>query len=571
MRRPPSHNRSGQTLGDLVQGACPPHPSLIPPQEILDLVKLLNPVNQSESGLSKLFDRLSKDIYRNQSPLNVGIFEGAFDPPHRGHEETARAAIGIGNLDLLIVTCYPSAHRWKPHLSAHGSRLEMTASYFKDDPWTLVSPLPRGDLERLLRKHLTTGVIGSDTFNRFIASGIPANFNTDKILVTERSDSPLEIAPITLDGRPVLYIGATQLAFNTSSSTELRATLRGLTSGSSPSMLNAETIRIAQARKLYPATAQSLEPEVHPSPTTGPLEGLPTRYRSCSIAPRRGLMNGLLSESFLHEVRNQTGEVVAFRKTLPPHRDPLQSLADELYGLEHFNKLNLSNVHAPHAILDEAHPSLWIDRAPGETLASLLTGYERGERSLADACAGLQGVGAMLRELHSRYPLPFSPAASTIIQRHMDEVAALVAAAPTWQINAPSCQRVLQGFYEAGNSLLTKGVTCSLVHGDANCGNFLWSASDKTVWVIDLQRFGTQLRTQEPAFSSYEYHQFISSLHYFPNFGFRGVRGHAEYLMKALEEAYGALPPAEQTFFQARWTLQRLLGRHLRVIPPQAR
>lgn len=134
----------------------------------------------------------------------------------------------------------------------------------------------------------------------------------------------------------------------------------------------------------------------------------------------------------------------------------------------------------------------------------------------------------------------------------------------------PACQRALSEFHEAGEALVKTGARCSLVHGDANCGNFLWDANQRTVWAIDLQRFGTQLRSCEPGFPSYEYHQFLSSLNYFPNFGFRGVQGNSEHLLSALREAYGELPPAENAFFQSRWTLQRLLGRHHRVLPPKS-
>ena len=568
MHDPRAKNHSQSNLSNPLQGTLPRDGGFYKHHTILDLVTSLRVVNHSEKYLKGLIDRLS-DIMRQQTrPLRVGIFEGAFDPPHRGHEETARAAIGIANLDLLIVSCYHSAHQWKPHLSPHDARLEMTASYFKRAPWTVVSPLARNALEQLLQSHITTGVIGSDTFNRFLALGIPKGFNTDSILVTERRDYPLKSAPITLNGHPVLYVGATQLAFNTSSSTEIRASLGNRPGASIHPMLNEQTARIARTRDLDRLASSTLQPGGSPRPIPERPEG---PYQSHSITRRRGLMNGLLSESFIDEAQTRSGETVAFRKTRPPHRDPLKSLSDELFGLKEFNRLNLPNAYAPPARLVEEPLSLWVERAPGETLTSLLIGYERGQRSAKDALAGLQGVGAMLRALHSKRLLPSSLSASTIVRMHLDEVKALTAACPTWQINEPACQKALQEFHDAGESLLRTGARCSLVHGDANCGNFLWDARHRTVWVIDLERFGAQLRTNYLGLPSYEYHQLISSLHYFPNFGFRGVQGRSEYLLRGLQEAYGELPPAENTFFSARWTLQRLLGRHLRVVPPQGR
>ena len=572
--REPTHNPAseaynGAPLRELSHGALPRSSSLIPPQDILDLIRALDPANQSPRGLSHLLDRLSQIARSQERPLRVGIFEGAFDPPHRGHEETARAAIGIGNLDLLVVTCYPSAHQWKPNLSPHEARLEMTSSYFKDDPWTVVSSHSRSALEQLLQNHSTTGVIGSDIFNRFLASGIPANFSTDSIIVTERRDSPLRSAPVTFQGRPVLYIGGTQLAFNATSSTEIRAHLSSITNTSIPMMLNEDTARIARTHGLYlngnPTSHIAVPP---PAPQLHP-EHLPERFRGCSITARHGLMNGLLSESFLDEVRSETGEIVAFRKTLPSYRSPLKSLSEELFGLEEFNKLRLANARAPQALLTQQPVALWVERAPGETLTTLLIDYERGERSLQEAIAGLQSVGATLRELHDQRSLPFSHSASMLLRKHIDEARALTASAPDWQVQEPSCRKALLDLNEAGESLLRTGARCGLIHGDAHCGNFLWDANQQTVWAIDLQRFGIQLQTNEPAFPSYEFHYFLDALLYFPNFGFRGIRGHSRQLLAAFHEAYGELPPAENTFFAARWMLQRLLGRYQRVVQPQ--
>lgn len=565
---PTREKESLRALDDLCLNTLPHNADLIPSAAILELVRSLHPINQSEEALSQLLERLCTIIHDYDRPLRVGIFEGAFDPPHRGHEETARAAIGIGNLDLLVVNCYPSAHHWKPNLSPQPARLEMTASYFKEDAWTVVSPLPRTELERLLRKHITTGVIGSDTFNRFLSSGVPKDFNTNSILVTERRDSPLQSAPETLNGRPVIYVGASQLAFNGSSSTEIRANIHTTANQSAAPMLNEPTTRIAHALNLYSKPHSVFQSEEPPVEVAKRPNDPPYKYRSCFLSPRRGLMNGLLSESFLDEVKDPRGEVIAFRKTLPPHREPAQSLSDELLGLREFNALNLPKAHAPEALLAEQSLALWIERAPGETLASLLIGYERGERSLHDTCAGLQGIGATLRELHTGHRLPCTPNAYAILKKHFEEVNTLVSSAPAWRTKEPEYQRALQEFHAAGESLLKTGSLCSLVHGDANCGNFLWDADHQTVWAIDLQRFGTQLRIKESAFPSYEYHQLLSSLHYFPNFGFRGIQGRSDYLLDALREAYGELPPAEDAFFRSRWTLQRLLGRHERVKPP---
>lgn len=278
-------------------------------------------------------------------------------------------------------------------------------------------------------------------------------------------------------------------------------------------------------------------------------------------------MNGLLSESFIHEVRTPTGETVAFQKALPPHRSPQINLQDEALGLTEFNKLKLSHARAPRAYLSDNPLALWVERAPGETIASLLTRYERGEIGLSECREALQVLGATLRELHDKTTRPFSSAA-TLVATHKKEIDALISTASSWQLKDPICESAVQRFEESSEALGRTGVRCSLIHGDANCGNFLWDSASHTLWAIDLQRFGTQLRTNQPGFPSYEYHQLLSALSYFPNLGFRGLRGGGERLLGALNEAYGEIPPAEHAFFESRWTIQRLLGRHLRVVPP---
>jgi hypothetical protein len=52
----------------------------------------------------------------------------------------------------------------------------MTSTYFRDDPRTVISPLQRNALERLFAGQLTVGIIGSDTFNRFLRAGVAHDY-----------------------------------------------------------------------------------------------------------------------------------------------------------------------------------------------------------------------------------------------------------------------------------------------------------------------------------------------------------------------------------------------------------
>lgn len=540
-----------------------------PSRELALLVDELSPQNLSPHQRLELANRLSSATRLCQRPLRIGIYEGAFDPFHRGHEETARAAIGLGNLDLLVVTCYSSAHPLKPDLSPHDIRLHMTSTYFHGDPLTVVSPLQREALEKLFVGHLTVGVIGSDTFNRFLRTGVAHDFNTTSIFVAERTSEPLISAPATLEGRSVLYLGSTQLAFNRSSSTDIRRSLMACDNDLSPRMLNDSTTKIARAKRLYESRRGEMYSAPIISQTESELVTSPERYRSCVIVPHKGLTNGLLSESFLHRVVSPSGETIAFRKALPAHREPRLNLSDELLALERFNQLEVEAARAPAAHLEEEPLSLWIQRAPGETIADLLTGYERGERSLAQACDALQAVGKALRSLHDKSALPFSTRAMRLFEKHIEETNTLITRCAPWQLEEPACKETILAFQQATDALRQTGLRCSLVHGDANCGNFLWDASQRTVWAIDLQRCGTQLRTGAPDFPIHDYHSLVHSLHYYPNIGFQGSRGGQSCLLEALRRGYGDIPAEEDRFFQARWALYRLLGRTLRIIPPR--
>ena len=65
-------------------------------------------------------------------PRRIGVFGGAFDPPHRGHTALAQAALDHLDLDLLLVVPTGTAwHKSRP-LSDAQHRLAMCALAFGD-------------------------------------------------------------------------------------------------------------------------------------------------------------------------------------------------------------------------------------------------------------------------------------------------------------------------------------------------------------------------------------------------------------------------------------------------------
>ena len=74
------------------------------------------------------------------SPQRIGLYGGAFDPPHGAHVALARAAVGQLRLDRLVVL--PTGQAWHKArtLSAAQHRLAMACLAFEQVPNVVVDP-----------------------------------------------------------------------------------------------------------------------------------------------------------------------------------------------------------------------------------------------------------------------------------------------------------------------------------------------------------------------------------------------------------------------------------------------
>jgi nicotinate-nucleotide adenylyltransferase len=70
----------------------------------------------------------------------IGLYGGAFDPPHLAHHALAQAAIAQYELDVLIIL--PTGQAWHKsrHLTAHKHRLAMAKLGFCDVPQARIDP-----------------------------------------------------------------------------------------------------------------------------------------------------------------------------------------------------------------------------------------------------------------------------------------------------------------------------------------------------------------------------------------------------------------------------------------------
>jgi len=75
--------------------------------------------------------------------MKIGIFGGAFNPPHIGHVESANSAVFLHDLDKLIVipTGKPPHKRLPPGTPEPDKRLQMTINAFTDSKNTFVSDM----------------------------------------------------------------------------------------------------------------------------------------------------------------------------------------------------------------------------------------------------------------------------------------------------------------------------------------------------------------------------------------------------------------------------------------------
>lgn len=527
----------------------------------------LHPQNHSTDEFEALLTRVLDIGQSKRGIIRIGMYDGSFDPPHYGHVETMRAAVQVARLDLVVLNCHPKPSTMKPNLSPHPVRTEMLSSYFQGDPLAIVSPLSRAEIEATLAPHRIIGIIGSDAFNRFLSQGIAEDFNTDEIFVSERRDHPLPTAPVSLEGRRVWYIGRSQLAQNDTCSTAIRETLAASNQGPHHPMINASTAQLARTNSLYspPKNPSSCIPVSTQHTSSMPDFTVPEMYKGHQIIQRIGLENGLLSESYICEVRSQAGDTVAYMKTLPPHRDPHNMLKDEASGLAFCNQLMIPGVSSPEAHFCSEPPSLWVTKAPGETVGSLITKYDRGLVSDGDVYRALNAVGAFLKELHTRHRQPFDTKAQDLLEIYIEHHEKVLECGDPLELQDRAVQEAVEIFRAESQYLRTAGLYCALLHGDANCGNFLWDIDSKHLSVIDLQRLGTQLRKDDRGFAAFECRSLLNVLGYYPNIGFQGVRGGLEKAEAAFRAGYGEINQHEDRFFSSIRFIRRALAGNERV------
>jgi nicotinate-nucleotide adenylyltransferase len=124
--------------------------------------------------------------------VEVGLFGGAFDPPHLGHVAVARAARQELGIPRLVVLVAASPGHKEVHVPAE-TRLELARAAFPDDDVRL-DPYSRTiDLLRAERFDDPVFVIGADQFADFLSWQEPnAVLELTRLAVATRPGFPQE-------------------------------------------------------------------------------------------------------------------------------------------------------------------------------------------------------------------------------------------------------------------------------------------------------------------------------------------------------------------------------------------
>jgi len=165
----------------------------------------------------------------------IGVFGGAFDPPHTGHLALARAA--LAQLDLTQLRIVPTGQAWHKarDLCDAAHRLEMCRLLFSPLPAVVVddSEIRRGGpsytvdtLEALQAQRPGARLmllIGQDQ-----AAGLPHWYRADElarlaiIWVAVRPDATGHVAPLDTDLRTRFSLHSLPMAAQAVSSTDIR-------------------------------------------------------------------------------------------------------------------------------------------------------------------------------------------------------------------------------------------------------------------------------------------------------------------------------------------------------------
>lgn len=125
--------------------------------------------------------------------MSIGLYGGAFDPPHRGHVELARRAkeeLGLGKLIILV-----SAHPGHKHVETPAEvRVRMAQAAFPDDQVMVDEHARTVDT---LRAHSEWSdpvfLVGADQFCHFLTWKEPDEvLRRARIAVATRPGSPRE-------------------------------------------------------------------------------------------------------------------------------------------------------------------------------------------------------------------------------------------------------------------------------------------------------------------------------------------------------------------------------------------
>ena len=180
---------------------------------------------------------------------------GTFDPPHLGHEATAKAALVQGNLDVVVLIPNDLTPH-KPFRTQTPLRLQMLDAAFQHDskisyPESLDYGFPiirgvMGFIHKNLNPAKIVGIIGSDVASSTLKTYFLNSFGIDEWMILTRENESLDDIPKMIQASPAQsFVGPAGF-----SSTQIRDYLHG-----HPEFYESEDYPWMEALPLHSGTA----------------------------------------------------------------------------------------------------------------------------------------------------------------------------------------------------------------------------------------------------------------------------------------------------------------------------
>jgi cytidyltransferase-like protein len=491
------------------------------------------------------------DQVKFQPGQRVGIFRGSFDPIHLGHDEAIRESITSGKLDYVVVVPDRKVNPFKPERINWQLRQRMIDSLYSESDQVVTTQLDPEQVVHEIREISSdlkiVGIIGSDQAIRHLQAATQPKMDVDEwVVITRNQDrqnqilNQLNVPGAKFSGKFVLLVDPIRFKLQDSSSTQVRRFLRehpefytGPSDRAVPMLpLDSRVAELIRSEHLYQSETKSISADPLHSKIMSTISSWlnENESESCLIKNAKDEGKNSFSGDQVFMIRNDQGHLKYVAKAFVVK--PIESRFEaESFGFEFLKRLNLGLSTIPDVLYfhqEEDFSLLMMEPAKGETFRSIL---EKVASSRNDSVLKFQlvtraksaafRIGMALAELNSHVNTP-------IVQMNEDEfhrydqyfrvsLAVLKANQEHFEMfnlrNLKNLEDQYTRYYQA---FFSNPGSFAYAHGDAAPGNILFDSQTDRVTLIDFLTLKRSIgKANEPiGFPAYEYHQFLSSIHW---------------------------------------------------------